>query len=1367
MISIARYLSVFWLTFALVLLGATLSRAADPPTPVLPDQLGGAERFLAYVSTDKPVYRGGEKVYLRTVILNAGDNTPHSEGRNNIRVKITGPRGEVVHQGGSYGTDGAIGYQWNIPAGIAGGQYTAKVSSPSLGVPDTERVFDIRAFRAPRLKTQIQFTRDGYGAGELVRASVSIERAEGGIPNGASVTAIARLDGKEIYRSADQKVVGAGVVDMSFNLPNTIAVGDGSLSFVIEDGGVVETASKSLPILLQKLDISFYPESGELVAGLQSRVYFQALLTNGKPADVKGKIVELVGDIPGNKVVAEFTSEHEGRGLFTLKPTKGKRYAAVFTTPSGITHPAELPEVQATGTVITSRRSTFDYGDAIAFSVVSNSAGAPAKLTLHKREVLLDSQDITADALQLDAKDAEGVLIATVWDSSGRPLAERLVYRHPRFGLNVELKLSEGPFVPGGKVSVDVLTTDDQGNPVEAVVGLTVTDDTVLELIEKRQQAPRLPVMVYLENEVLDLADAHVYLDKSDSTSATAIDLLLGTQGWRRFVLVDYTDIKKQYPAQIARAMAENIRLQPVALRRNRMEIAQVGAMQFNAQVADDQAVIAEAVEVKGDNAQQKLLKVDAPRLNNIEKETPMPAADEALGAAPENVADAGLVLDRANMKVMAPPVRVGYIREFAFAARAKRQPSDRIDFTETLYWNSGVKTGARDGRATVEFSLSDSVTTFRLMADGYGRNGALGAGEAVIASVEPFYITTKMPLHAVVDDVIELPVTMVNTSAKAIDNASLSVSGDGIVTGTSSPVTLASGQRLRTVIKMTTRKVGVFPITVTAQGGPYSDTVTRSLTVNPAGFPVVINEGGLLSSAALFNTSIVIPADVSESSIVATAKVYPSPLASMEEALNALLREPHGCFEQASSTNYPLVMAQQYFDSHTGIDPEKIAKSRALLKAGYSKLISFESKDSGYEWFGANPAHEALTAYGLMEFTDMAKVMQIDEKMIERTRQWLLDRRDGNGSFKRNERALDSFGRAPAPTTDAYIVWSLLESGESPQSLKAEISQIKEQAFNGDDSYINALAANILFLSDDKVSAELLLKKLAAATNDAGAVEGATTSITGSGGDALTIETTSLALLAWLRNDQQWAAEVEHSIKWLFERSKAGRFGSTQSTVLALKAINSYDASRAVPKQPGSVQLFVDGQAVGEPVAFTRESKGAIELPDFVSTITPGQHSIELRMTDGSKMPFSLNIGYNTLLPANADTRPVQLATTLSHASITEGDPLELQASITTYDANVPTPIAIIGIPAGLELRHEQLKELIGSGSISAYEVRQSELVLYWRAMKANETRVILIGLTAEIPGSYTGPASRIYPYYTDEQKHWEAGHSIEIIAR
>jgi uncharacterized protein YfaS (alpha-2-macroglobulin family) len=87
---------------------------------------------------------------------------------------------------------------------------------------------------------------------------------------------------------------------------------------------------------------------------------------------------------------------------------------------------------------------------------------------------------------------------------------------------------------------------------------------------------------------------------------------------------------------------------------------------------------------------------------------------------------------------------------------------------------------------------------------------------------------------------------------------------------------------------------------------------------------------------------------------------VYPTPLANMTQALARLIQDPNGCFEQTSSTTYPLVMAQQYFTTHTGIDPATIQKSNDILARGYKRLIGFECKGGGYEWFGQDPGHEA-----------------------------------------------------------------------------------------------------------------------------------------------------------------------------------------------------------------------------------------------------------------------------------------------------------------------------------------------------------------------------------------------------------------------
>jgi uncharacterized protein YfaS (alpha-2-macroglobulin family) len=1343
--------------FLLAGIGTTLMAATVMNTVITTEELGGKDRKLFYISSDKPIYRVAETVYLRAVILNGEDNTPVTVNNLYGTIKILGPKGDTVYESGAYGDDSTIGFSWVVPDGVAGGEYNAIISSPSLGITESERSFDIRAYRAPRLKTQIEFTREGYGPGDQVQATVQVDRAEGGIPSGAKVTVIARVDGEEVFKQDGFVVSDTGSLQVDFSLPKTIDTGDGTLAFVIEDGGVVETASKTLPILLQNLDITFYPEGGDLVVDLTSRVYVQAWRPDGKPADISGRIVEFNGKAHGKKV-AKLTTEHEGRGRFVFTPDSGKSYALVLDSPAGIKREFPLPKAKDAGAVIESTVDVYDYDQPITLSVHASENAQAKKVTLYKREQILDSQAVTfGEPITLNGKDSEGVLIATVWDASGQPLAERLIYRKPKFAVIIDIKATTKAssqtgtqvFMPASTVTLDITSKDENGKPVEAIVGLTVTDDAILSLIDQREQAPRLPVMVYLENEVRDMGDAHVYLDNSNPKAAQAVDLLLATQGWRRFILVDFESIKQQYPKEAARALAEknmvlirkrknqNIGVIALAQQQNREE------NNIDPKPVLEQAVL--PVRAKAAEQKQKVMEM-------------------------AEMADMQIVAKRFNVNgklKMEAPIVLGIIREFAYQVRANRQANDRIDFTETLYWHKGIRTSARDGKATVSFGLSDSISTFKVMADAFGRNGALGSQDLMINSVEPFYIEPKMPLEVTAGDHIELPVSLINATEESMSSAKLLVKGEGLEVTQAKAVSLQAGARVRQIVTVVAAKPGSYLLEMSAAADGYTDKVTRTLMVKPKGFPIKEHLGGLLSSKQQFNTNIIIPKEITAGSITTLAKIYPSPLANMEEALNALLRQPNGCFEQTSSSNYPLVMAQQYFMTHQGVDPTKIAKAKGLLAAGYQKLIGFESTSDGYEWFGANPAHEALTAYGLMEFVDMAKVMPVDDAMIVRTKKWLLERRDGQGGFKRNGQALDSFGRAPPATTNAYIVWSLLESGESPSTLRKEIAAINTNAMVSNDHYVVALAANILSLSGDKKGASLLAKKLAEAVNKDGSIDAAKTSITQSGGDALAIETTSLALLAWLKNDGQWAAQIETSMKWLFERAKSGRFGSTQSTILALKAINAYDQARSVPKNSGSVQLLVDGKPFGKAVVFTKNSKGAIELPDFAASLDPGKHSLSIVMSDGSEMPFALEVSYNTTVPVSADKTPVTLVTKLVKDEVLEGEPLELVATVTVGSDIAPTPIAIVGIPAGLEVRHDQLKELVAANRISAYEVRGSEIILYWRALKAGEVVDVPISLTAAIPGIYTAPASRAYLYYTDEYKHWQAGHKVVIKAR
>jgi hypothetical protein len=1345
-----------------------------------PENLGGKERFLLLLSTDKPIYKPGETVYARAVMLRSDTFFP-MQNNSGVLLTVTGPRDNELFKTQTLTQNSTAGFTWTIPHGTPGGRYKASVTVD--GLMKAERPFEVRVYNPPRLKSQIEFMREGYGPGNEVTAVVNVKRAEGGVPEKARVTALARVDGAEVARMGlllDKE----GNAKVSFKLPQSMERGEGTLAFMIEDGGVVETATKTIPILLQTLDIAFYPEGGELVAGLPGRTYVQALRPDGKPADIKGEIILLDKDdkpVPREslKPVAMLTTTHEGRGIVELTPQTKERYALRLLEPSGITRVFPLPKVIDSGVAIRARKPLYAFNDEITLDVGATKDSGAAWITLYHRERLVAQAKLKAErnSVSLKPGDVEGVLIATVWDKSGKPLAERLIFRESKFkvhiGVGVETIPAGSSPTPGSKVRLKIETKDGKGNPVEAVVGLALTDDAVLEMVEKRDQAPSLPVMVYLENEVKDLADAHVYFDAKNPEAARQIDLLLGTQGWRRFVLSRLDDALKNNPEDVRRALAI-VGPAPAVIVPEPVAIAGRAVVKDENVRFREEAAMMPVDIVKGD----VLVEVPQPAAPSpVADMKPVqmvaPAPDVAMEPLPIMAVPAPIMMEEMEAEMVPAPVMALRqqvmpaisIREYAHKVRADRRPNDRVDFAETLYWNAGIRTNPRDGLATVEFGLSDSVTTFRLRADAFGNNGALGETTYEIASLEPFYIEPKLPPEVVTGDRVNLPVALVNSTPHALDKPNILARAEGLKPGAilDIPKTLSAGSRPRTLLVLEPDVAGQYPLTLNATAGGYTDSVTRSIKVLPRGFPVQLDASGMLGPTKSFARSFTIASEIAPGSMRAEAKIYPTPLANLEEALNALLRSPYGCFEQTSSTSFPLVMAQQYFLSHTGVSPEKIKNAEKLLDQSYKRLIGFESKDRGYEWFGANPGHEALTAYGLMQFTEMKKVMAVDSAMIERTRNWLMARRDGQGGFERNPKALDSFGAAPIPLTNIYILWTLLESGEKPSDLKAEINAAKKLLSDTKDPYLLALGANVMHLAGDKEAALAAAKKVQAAQNKDGSLTGAETSITRSGGDALKIETTSLAIIAWLRLGDEYAGAVELAMSWLFENCKAGRFGSTQSTILALKAINAYDAARSKPKAPGKAQLKINGKPFGDPIAFDKDSKGAIMLPDFSAAMTPGEHRIELVMEGGADMPFVVTITYNTPQPAGSVECPLLLSTKLSSSKIKEGELVDLKISVEAR-TDTSMPLAIIGMPAGLEPRHERLKELISAGKIASYEIIGRELVLYWRVMKGNTKVDLSIPFTANIPGLYTGPASRAYAFYLDEHKHWVSGEKIEI---
>jgi alpha-2-macroglobulin-like protein len=1338
----SKFRAVLIITSFALLAGVSLWAAQEPASDA------DSRRFLAHVSTDKPIYRAGERVFVRTVILDAQNHQPLAAERFPIAtLQVSGPKGEILSVGNAAIQDGVVGYAWDVPAEAAGGQYTITAQFPYQGFPPAIRKFEVRAYRAPRLKGEIVFLRDGFGPGDMVKASLHVERAEGGVPAGAGVSVTAIVDGASAYQGSTV-IDSAGNCSVQFKLPKEIAIGDGSLSLAISDGGVVEPIAKTIPILLNTVDITFFPEGGDLIAGLPGRVYLEARTPAKKPADIRGRIIDAQG-----QTVAEIHTDHEGRGRFTFTPRDGATYSLKLSEPAGIEKLFPLPSVNPIGVTLTAFRDVTEKNQPVILQCASTIAGNYI-VTLSKHDMQLSSQmfDLGANkpvSVSLAAPGwADGVLTATVRDANGKAQTERLVFRQSARLLRVNVAVDRGSYVPGDPVSLTITTTDEDGNPVAASVGITATDASVLEMPERRDRAPRLSEMVLLEDDVREFADAQVYLDPADSQSPLAVDLLLGTQGWRRFATDDEARFLAQYGDAGRRALADR---QPPTFRFTRLGGFGGGGMMLrdlDARQGMPEGTAA-VVDRLGANAEEAKASMPPPA------DVPVAAADlKDLRLLPWFRAGGGGfggdMVGFRDIRIYAHDLRPGY------------QPGQRQDFTETVYWAAAVNTAPDTGKATVTFKLSDSVTSFKISADAFDASGRLGEGTATIRSVEPFYIEPKLPLEVSTGDVIRLPIAAVNGAASDL-SVRLTIDGDpSLSIEPVAPFTLPAGGRDRRISQIT---VGSLPslsrLRIKADAGTYADEVTRDLVIQPVGFPTEISRGGMLDPNTTIAHSIEIPASLVSGSVVAHVVVYPTPVGNLTEALKGLMQEPNGCFEQTSSTTYPLVMADQYFLTHSGVDPQLIAQSNALLDKGYQRLIGFECKNKGYEWFGEDPGHECLSAYGLLEFTDMSSVRTVDQVMLNDTRNWLMSHRDGKGGFTHARRALHTWIADP-DCANGYCTWALLETGQ--KDLDKEVDWLKNAAASDSNSYVKALAANALFLAGDPAGAKEFMNELASRQQSDGSVAGATTSVVGSEGQSLEIETTSLATLAWLR-DPAYAANSVKAIEFLASACQGGRYGSTQSTVLALRAIVEYDRARAHPTAAGKVQLLVDGQPFGDAMAFNSGTQSAITLPDISNRLAVGKHDVELRMTDGSTMPYAMDVSYHSVTPASSDQCKVGVAVSLKDAKLTEGSATEADVTVTNRtDSAIPTPIAIIGLPGGLEVRYDQLKELVKSERIAAYEVRGREVILYWRDLQPNQRVEIPLSLSAAVPGDYTGPASRAYLYYADENKQWIDGLKVTI---
>ncbi len=273
--------------------------------------------YVAHLSTDKPMYQPGETVYFRALVLERFSlRPPYEDFALNFVLTTPTQEQKVVGQGGGglsrpdkpaeliKGPDGkplkGVGSgAFLIDPTAPGGEYILTVKDQSGRFPDQVRRFIVNRYQKSNINKELDFNRRSYGPGDEVVANCKAASSDGKPLSGKPVLASINLDGVQIGAdgnpNADQvrfQTDSSGRVALKFKLPAVIQKGQASISVVFDDGGNTETLVKPVPVVVNKLDMEFFPEGGDLIQGIKSRIYFQARTPLGKPADVVASVFE-------------------------------------------------------------------------------------------------------------------------------------------------------------------------------------------------------------------------------------------------------------------------------------------------------------------------------------------------------------------------------------------------------------------------------------------------------------------------------------------------------------------------------------------------------------------------------------------------------------------------------------------------------------------------------------------------------------------------------------------------------------------------------------------------------------------------------------------------------------------------------------------------------------------------------------------------------------------------------------------------------------------------------------------------------------------------------------------------------------------
>jgi alpha-2-macroglobulin-like protein len=540
------------------------------------------------------------------------------------------------------------------------------------------------------------------------------------------------------------------------------------------------------------------------------------------------------------------------------------------------------------------------------------------------------------------------------------------------------------------------------------------------------------------------------------------------------------------------------------------------------------------------------------------------------------------------------------------------------------------------------------------------------------------------------------------------------------------------------------------------------ADIVIREIEVIPNGREQNVVFNGRLENSVRHEVSF--PASAIPDASKIFVRLYPGPLSQVIEGMDSILRMPGGCFEQTSSSTYPNVLALDYMKRTKKLTPEVHAKAEGYIANGYQRLLTFEVPGGGFSWFGTAPANKILTAYGLMEFSDMSKVYDVDPKLILRTQEWLARQQQADGSWKPdtsfiNEGATNRYNSDLLRIT-AYIAWSMINTGYQGPAVEQAKKFVEAHMDGKMDAYTLAVVANFAAeYGKDREFTQHAIQLLLDAREEKDEQVWWTTQETSvyATGPSAAVETTGLAVQALLRSGEA-SGTARKALNYLASKKDAqGNWGTTQATIMALRALLTA-TEKGTADVRGTLLLSLNGKPA-EKLLLTPENNDLLHqfvLKDFDSQ---SPNSVEIQFEGKGGLAYQVVGSYFLPWDQKPANEPLSIDVAYDRTHLSQDDIATATATVrNNLDKSANMVMVDLGIPPGFDLLSEDLQSYeeksagFKSGHLSKFSLTATQAILYFDSFAAGDIANIKFRLRAKYPIRVRTFQSRVYEYYDPE---------------